>query len=76
MALQRYELNFPMMLMPPTSKGRLLWEPGWDVCQEEMYFIPGSVSVYMRSGTEHYPGRKQSRENIDILQNICFSPSK
>ena len=30
----------------------------------------------MRGGTGHYPGRKQSRDNINILQNSCFSPSK
>ena len=41
-----------------------------------MYFISDCVSFYMRGGTGHYPGRKQSRDNINILQNSCFSPSK
>ena len=39
-------------------------------------FHPGLSFRYMRGGTGRYPGRKQSRDNIEILRNMCFSPSK
>ena len=40
-------------------------------------FHPGlSFRLYeRRDGSGRYPGRKQSRDNIEILRNIRFSPS-